>query len=62
MVRGDDEAVQDFQYLTHHSARGILTQDIPNSEAVEKIIELLPISTDEVKVNSLTGFQLKDIM
>ena len=62
MVRGDDDAVSDFQYLTHHSARGILTQDIPNHEAVEKIVELLPVSTDEVKINSITGFQLKDIM
>lgn len=62
MVRGDGDAVQDFQYLTHHSARGILVQDIPNHEAVEKIVALLPISTDEDKVNSITGFQLRDIM
>ena len=28
MIQGDKDAIMDFQYLTHHSARGILAQDI----------------------------------
>jgi hypothetical protein len=62
MILGDKDAIVDFQYLTHHMARGILVQDIQSSEIVEKIVALLPVSTEEMKMNTLTGFQLKDIM
>lgn len=61
MVNCEAQAMQDFQYLSRHSALSILAQDIQDFETGKKLVELLP-SADDKHLTSITGFQLKDIV
>ena len=51
----DFAGLEDFKYLTEHSARQMLTKYIQNKDILEELITY-------IEPDSMTGFQLKDII
>ena len=55
MIRGDPSAKEDFEYQTKQGARRIIGKFIKNVDIREDLVKVI---NDE----SITGFQLKDIL
>ena len=55
MLSKDFAGLEDFKYLTEHAARRMLVKYIKNEDILEELVSY-------IEPDSITGFQLKDII